>query len=133
MTAPTITPGKNFVFQGGAGYTDYSSQISNVALNRAKDLLEAVTGGGRSFAVGFQNATIDLDGPWEPTIDGQINTLYASDAAQNWRLYPAGTGAGMPYYYGTALFTDYNFSANAQQKIEWTGKMTVLTVTRATV
>jgi len=133
MTAPTITPGKNFVFQGGSGYTDYSSQINNVSLNRAKDLLEAVTGGGRSFAVGFENSSIDIGGPWEPTIDGQINTLYASDTAQNWRFYPAGTGSGMPYYYGTALFTDYNLTTTADAKVEWTGKMTILTTTRATV
>ena len=133
MTAPIITPGKNSVFQAGSGYTDFSSQISSASLNRAKDLLEAVTFGGRSFAVGYENSSIDVGGPWEPTTDGQLNTLYASDTAQNYRIYPAGTGAGMPYYYGTALFTDYNLTTNAENKVEWTGKLTVLTATRATV
>ena len=133
MTAPIITPGKNSVFQAGSGYTDFSSQISSASLNRAKDLLEAVTFGGRSFAVGYENSSIDVGGPWEPTTDGQLNTLYASDTAQNYRIYPAGTGAGMPYYYGTALFTDYGLTTNAENKVEWTGKLTVLTATRATV
>ena len=133
MTAPIITPGKNSVFQAGSGYTDFSSQISSASLNRAKDLLEAVTFGGRSFAVGYENSSIDVGGPWEPTTDGQLNTLYASDTAQNYRIYPAGTGAGMPYYYGTALFTDHGLTTNAENKVEWTGKLTVLTATRATV
>lgn len=133
MTAPIITPGKNFVFQVGSGYTAIQDQTSDVSLNRTKDLLEAVTGGGRSFAVGFENSTVDLSGPWEPTVDGTLNTLFASDAAQNWRFYPAGSGAGMPYYTGTGLFTDYNPTTTADGQVEWSGKFTVLTISRATV
>jgi hypothetical protein len=133
MTAPIITPGKNAVFQVGASYTDISSQMSDSALNRTKTLLEAVTTGGRSFAVGFENSSIDVGGPWEPTVDGQLNTIWALDTAQNFRFYPAGTGAGMPYYHGTALFTDYNLPGNADGQREWTGKFTVVTISRSVV
>lgn len=133
MTAPIITPGKTFVFQVGAGYTAITDQTSDVSLNRTKTLLEAVTGGGRSFAVGFENSTVDISGPWEPTIDGVLNTIFASDTGQNWRFYPAGTAGGSPYYYGTALFTDYALTTTADGQVEWSGKMTVLTISRATV
>ena len=133
MTAPVVTPGKNFVFQVGAGYTPVQDQTSDVSLNRTKTLLEAVTGGGRSFAVGFENSTVDISGPWEPTIDGTLNTVFASATAQNWRFYPAGSGAVMPYYYGTALFTDFGLTTTGDGQVEWSCKMTVLTITRATV
>lgn len=131
---PTITPGKNAVFQVGAGYVDISGQMSSSALNRTKTLLEAVTTGGRAFAVGFENATIDLGGPWSPTVDGQLATVWALDTAQPFRFYPAGTGAGMPYYSGNALFTDYGLPGEAEGQRTWTGKFTVDgSVSRSTV
>jgi hypothetical protein len=123
MPNPPMVAGKTFNFQVGSGYTEIKDYVSEPALSRTMDLIEAVTGGGRSFVAGFENSTVDLSGPWSKAIDDIMAPLFGTD--QPWRFFPGGTGSGVVRYSGTAIFTNWDVKGDSGAHRIWTCKMTV--------
>lgn len=124
MPQPPLVAGKTFNFQVGSGYTEIKDYVSEPALSRTMDLLEAVTGGGRSFVAGFENSSVDLSGPWSKPIDDIMAPLYGTE--HPWRFFPGGTGSGVVRYSGTAMFTNWDVKGDAGNVRNWTCKMTVM-------
>ena len=134
MSQPPLVAGKTFNFQIGSAYDEIKDYVSEPVLNRARDLLEAVTGGGRSFVPGFENSSVDLNGPWSKQVDDIVAPKFDTDTPQPFRFFPGGTGSGVVRYSGNAFLTEWKISGTSEATRQWTGKMTVDgTVTRTVV
>ena len=104
---PTFRHGKNSVFKvdnSGGTLTNISDVLNNVSMPREVETVETTSFGSsyRSYVVGFQNATISIEGTWDATVDAHLAGILGQDATVSFEYGPEGSTAGYVKYTGAA-------------------------------
>ncbi len=108
-----------FKIQDASGtLRDLSSYVTTDGLQRAIDTAETTTHGktAKEYLPGLQDATVPLEGNFDPTVDGYLDGIRGLVRA--WEYYPAGepVGATNPKYSGSAILTSYEIEGPVDDK-----------------
>lgn len=112
----------------GTSLRDISSYVTQTGMKRMRELAETSTIGGttyKSFITGLRDATIPIDGNYDPTVDGYLTAMFDSDTALAWEFSPYGTTATYKKYSGTALLTTLDIDTGVSDKGGITGELQV--------
>ena len=113
----SFTHGKVTVFKldnSGGSLVDLSSYLTSVSFPRAQELAETTTFGAtaKTFIAGFGDATISIEGNWDPTPDAQLNSVMGQAATLSFEYGPEGSSNGVDAkYYGECILTSYETSS----------------------
>ena len=135
---PTFRHGKNSVFKvdnSGGTLTDISNVLNNVSMPREVETVETTSFGSsyRSYVVGFQNATISIEGTWDATVDAHLAGILGQDATVSFEYGPEGSTAGYVKYTGEAYMTSYETSGAVGEVVTFSAELQVSgAITRGT-
>jgi hypothetical protein len=125
-----FTHGKDSTFHitdAGGTLRDITSYLSSAGLQRMADLAETSTLGStyKSFVGGLIDASIPLDGLFDPTVDGYLAGILQLSKA--FEYYPAGepVGATKPKYSGNAVLTNYEINTGVDGPASISGEFQV--------
>lgn len=87
---------------------DISAYTNKADFPRAADTAETSCFGttDKTYIPGLKGATFSIEGLWDATLDGYMDTAFGTEVAVVYR--PAGTGAGLIQYAFQAILTAYN-------------------------
>ena len=118
----------------GTSLVDVSTYLKTAGINRQRDMYDTTTLGDqdREYVGGLRSNTFQLEGPFDPTIDGLFAGGIAASAARAFEYYPVGepVGAAKPKYSGNYLVASYDIStpvddmAQFSAEIQFTGAIT---------
>lgn len=112
----------------------WTSYCDSQSLDKVRDLAETSVFGttDKTYVSGLRGHTIQIGGPWDPTLDGYADT--ADDGATVlFELGPEGGTAGDVKYSGSCLISGYSWQSSASAVPTWTASFTVTgAVTRGT-
>ena len=134
---PTFRHGKNTVFKldnAGGTLTDVSNVLNNVSFPRETEILETTSFGSsfRTYVVGFQNATISIEGSYDASVDAHLAGVLGQDATLSFEYGPEGATAGNVKYTGEAYLTSYETSGAVGEIVSFSAELQVSgAVTRA--
>lgn len=116
-----VQHGKDAVLKlhDGSSLRDVSSYVTKTGLNRMRDLAETSTIGGtsvKSYIPGLKDATIPLEGNYDPTVDGYLSTMYDNSASAAFEYYPYGTTAGNVKYTGSFFLSSLEINTDVGEK-----------------
>lgn len=137
----TFTHGLNAVFKlhDGTSLRDLSSAGTSCSLDLSKDTVETTAFGSTSktFIPGLRDATFQIDGSRDATIEGYLYAAFTSSAPAGlaWEYYPEGTASGKVKYSGSCHLTGGpGPSASTDDSVKWSASAQVTgDVTRALV
>jgi predicted secreted protein len=135
---PTFRHGKNSVFKvdnSGGTLTDISNVLNNVSMPREIETVETTSFGSsyRTYVVGFQNATISVEGTWDATVDAHLAGILGQDATVSFEYGPEGSSAGYIKYTGEAYVTSYETSGAVGEVVTFSAELQVSgAITRGT-
>lgn len=121
---------------------DMSAYVTETGWNRLRDMHDITTigvasgtQGMKSYIPGLGDGTIPLEGNYDPTVDGYLNTLYTENTtARAWEYYPADDATGDVKYSGTGWLSKYDIKTGTSDagriSAEWQNSGAV---SRATV
>jgi hypothetical protein len=125
-----FTHGKDAVFKitdAAATLRNITTSLSSAGLQRVADLAETSTLGStyKSFVGGLIDASIPLDGLFDPTTDGYLAGILQLSKA--FEYYPAGepVGATKPKYTGNAILTSYEIVTSVDGPASISGEFQV--------
>lgn len=114
---------------------DISNTITSVDYPTDRDEADVTTLGAthRDFIPGVQDASINIEGVWDPTVDGYLDALGTATGSA-FEYYPQGTASGKIKYSGSALRKAYNRPTSVDDAVTYTCDFHIQgAVTRATV
>lgn len=121
--------GKNakFWFRKGATMVDISSYLTSAGLPRKADTAETSTfgTGDKSFLGGMREATIPLEGRFDPTIDEQLEAGYTAGTAERFKYFPQGSASGRVVYEGSAFVTSYETTSPIDDTVNVSAELQV--------
>ncbi len=134
-----FTHGSKAIFKltdAAATLRDISTYVTSTGLSRLADMAEVSTLGttAKQYVPGLTDATVPLEGPFDPTVDGYLNGLLGFATAVAFEYYPAGepVGATKPKYTGNVYLTTYDLETGMDDAAQWTGELQLTgPVTRA--
>lgn len=135
---PTFRHGKNSVFKvddSGATLRDISNTLNNVSFPREVETVETTSFGSssRTYVVGFQNATISIEGTWDATVDGYLAGILGQDATVSFEYGPEGSTTGYIKFSGEAYCTSYETSGAVGEVVTFSAEFQVSgAITRGT-
>ena len=135
---PTFRHGKNSVFKldNSAGtLTDISNVLNNVSMPREIETVETTSFGSsyRTYVVGFQNATISIEGTWDATVDAHLAGILGQDATVSFEYGPEGSTSTYIKYSGEAYVTSYETSGAVGEVVTFSAELQVSgAITRGT-
>jgi len=135
---PTFRHGKNSVFKvdnSGGTLTNISDVLNNVSMPREVETVETTSFGSsyRSYVVGFQNATISIEGTWDATVDAHLAGILGQDATVSFEYGPEGSTTGYVKYTGEAYMTSYETSGAVGEVVTFSAELQVSgAITRGT-
>jgi len=135
---PTFRHGKNSVFKvdnSGGTLTDISNVLNNVSMPREIETVETTSFGSsyRTYVVGFQNATISIEGTFDATVDAHIAGILGQDATVSFEYGPEGSTASQVKYTGEAYATSYETSGAVGEVVTFSAEFQVSgAITRGT-
>jgi predicted secreted protein len=126
----------SFQVNDGTSLRDLSSYLTSVSFPQTVDTAEVSTLGAtsKSYIVGLKDATISIEGIYDPTADGYLNTIAGLTTATAFEYYPNGTpvGSTKPKFSGNCILTSYEVSAPVDGAASFTAEFQVSgAVTRA--
>lgn len=114
----SFTHGKVTVFKmdstNGGSLADISTYLTSVGFPREADLAETTTFGAtyKTFIAGFTDATISLEGNWDPTVDAMFEAHLGAANTVSYAYGPEGSSNGVDVCYsGEAILTSYEVSS----------------------
>jgi hypothetical protein len=130
-----FTAGKFAVFKldnaAGALQT-LTTYITSIDFSEEIDELKTTTLGklNHTYLVGFGDCEIDLEGIWDPTLDGILAGLSAAFRAgtlltASFEYGPAGSTAGMAKILGECVLTKYSRPTEVEDLTTWKAKLHV--------
>lgn len=134
---PTFKHGKNTVFKldnALGALTDVSNVLNSVSFPRETEILETTSFGSsyRTYVVGFQNATISIEGSYDATVDAHLAGVLGQDATLSFEYGPEGETANNTKYTGEAYLTSYETSGGVGDIVSFSAELQVSgAVTRA--
>jgi hypothetical protein len=130
--------GKNTVFKlddSGATLRDISAYLTSVSFPRSQELAETTTFGAtaKTFLAGFGDATISIEGNWDPTVDGYLAGILGQAATVSFEYGPEGGTTGDIKFSGEAILTSYETSSGINDVTTFSAELQVSAgVTRGT-
>lgn len=130
--------GKDFAFKvdnENGTLTELTAYLTSCSFTRNGETADVTTMGdaSREFIRGLMDATVDIEGIWDPTPDNLlVNVVDAGTLSIE--VYPQGTASGKVKYTGDALCTSYNIPGNLDGAVtfsasfQWSGAVTAGTV-----
>lgn len=105
----------------GGSLRDVSPYVTQTGLNRMKELAETTPigqsgGASKTYIAGLRDGTIPLEGNYDPTVDGYLETMYENDATAAFEYYPFGTAGGNVKYTGTFLMSQFEINTGSGEK-----------------
>lgn len=115
---------------------DLSSYLKSAGLARSADTAETSALGttSKTYIPGLLDATISIEGQFDPTVDGYLSGLLGFATPVDFEYYPAGTpvGATKPKFTGTVILTSYEVTSGVDDVAMISGEFQVSgAVTRA--
>ena len=135
---PTFRHGKNAVFKvdnSGGTLTDISNTLNSVSFPREIETLETTSFGSsnRSYVVGFQDATISIEGSFDATVDAHLAGILGQEASVSIEYGPEGSTAGQVKYTAEAFMTSYESSAGVGDIVTFSAEFQITgAITRGT-
>lgn len=135
---PTFYHGKDaavFIDDSSDTERNFTSYTTSVGIPAEVDTAEVSTLGDddKVYVTGLRDRTISLEGKWDATVDGYLSGLLGG-TPRAWRVFPAGSASGLPYYEGSAILTSYEVSADVGDALTWSAEFQNSgAVTRSTV
>lgn len=113
---PTFFHGKDaavYVTDSGGSERNLTDYATSVGLPVEVETAEVSTLGDddKVYVTGLRDRTISIEGKWDGTVDGYLSGLLGG-TARAWKVFPAGSAAGRPFYSGSAILTSYEVSAD---------------------
>lgn len=125
-----------FKIQDSGGVSrDISAYIRSASLPRSIDTAETTVLGltAKTYIPGLHDATISIEGIWDPTVDGYLDGIAGFATARTWEYHPQGTASGTIKYSGSCIETSYETSDPVDDVGTFTAEFQVTgVVTRAT-
>lgn len=127
---PTFKHGKNTVFKldnAGGSLTNISDVLNSVSFPRETEILETTSFGSsyRTYVVGFQNATISIEGSYDATVDAHLAGVLGQDATLSFEYGPEGSTTGNTKYTGEAYLTSYETSGGVGDIVSFSAELQV--------
>lgn len=135
---PTFFHGKDaavYITDSGGSERDLTSYATSVGLPVEVETAEVSTLGDddKVYVTGLRDRTISIEGKFDATVDGYLSGLLGG-TARAWKVFPAGSAAGRPYYSGSAILTSYEVTAEIGDAVMWSAEFQNSgAVTRGTV
>jgi len=87
--------------------TDISAYVKSVSFPEEVETHETTTLGAtsKSYIAGLKDATISIDGVFDPTVDEHLNGILGLEVA--FEYYPQGTDSGSVKYSGQCICVSY--------------------------
>lgn len=113
---PTFFHGKDaavYVTDSGGVERNLTDYATSVGLPVEVETAEVSTLGDddKVYVTGLRDRTISIEGKWDGTVDGYLSGLLGG-TARAWKVFPAGSAAGRPFYSGSAILTSYEVTAD---------------------
>lgn len=115
---------------------DISGYLTSAGLARIRDTAETSGLGdtAKEYIYGLQDATIPIEGHWDPTVHDYLTQVYNSATAVDFKFYPAGTASGNIILSGQCLLTSYEITGAIDDRAAITGELQVTgSITNGTV
>jgi predicted secreted protein len=135
---PTFYHGKDaavFITDSGGTERNLTDVATSVGIPVEVETAEVTTfnDDDKVYVTGLRDRTISLEGKWDATVDGYLAGLLGG-TARAWKVFPAGSAAGRPFYSGSAILTSYEVSAEIGDAIGFSAEFQNSgAVTRGTV
>jgi predicted secreted protein len=135
---PTFYHGKSaavYIDDSSDTERDFTSYVTSVGIPAEVETAEVSTLGDddKVYVTGLRDRTISIEGKWDATVDGYLSGLLGG-TPRAWRVFPAGSAAGLPYVEGSAILTSYEVSADVGDAISFSAEFQNSgAVTRTTV
>jgi hypothetical protein len=135
---PTFYHGKDaavFITDSGGTERNLTDVATSVGIPVEVETAEVTTfnDDDKVYVTGLRDRTISLEGKWDATVDGYLAGLLGG-TARAWKVFPAGSASGRPYYSGSAILTSYEVSAEIGDAIGFSAEFQNSgAVTRGTV
>jgi hypothetical protein len=135
---PTFFHGKDaevYITDSGSTERNLTTYATSVGLPVSVETAEVSTLGDddKVYVTGLRDRTISIEGKWDATVDGYFNGLLGG-TARPWKVFPAGSAAGRPYYSGSAILTSYEVTSDVGDAIGFSSEFQSSgAVTRGTV
>lgn len=135
---PTFFHGKDaavYVTDSGGVERNLTDYATSVGLPVEVETAEVSTLGDddKVYVTGLRDRTISIEGKWDGTVDGYLSGLLGG-TARAWKVFPAGSAAGRPFYSGSAILTSYEVTADIGDAVGFSAEFQNSgTVTRGTV
>jgi hypothetical protein len=122
--------GKDAVFKldnAGASLTDISAYIRSVRYNPTAAADETTTMGkaSKTFIAGLKDATISVEGFWDPTVDAIFNSALGSSTTKTFEHGPEGGTSGDIRYTGECICTSYNIDPAVDGVVPFSAELQV--------
>lgn len=126
----------SFSVNDGSSLRDLTSYLTSVTFPQTVDTAEVTALGGTSkaYIVGLRDATISIEGIYDPTVDGYLSTVAGLSTATAFEYYPNGTpvGSTKPKFSGNCILTSYEVGTPVDGAATFTADFQVsAAVTRA--
>lgn len=107
--------------------TDVSVYANSVGLAMNRDSGEVSTFGvtSKQYVPGLKDATVPLEGPYDPTADQIFWDLYNNGSIVLFEYYPNGTGTGKIKYSGQCFITSYEVTSGVGDPNATSGELQV--------
>ena len=135
---PTFFHGKDaevYINDSGDTERNLTSYATSVGIPAEVETAEVSTLGDddKVYVTGLRDRTISIEGKWDGTVDGYLSGLLGG-TPRVWKVFPAGSAAGRPYYSGSAILTSYEVSADVGDAVSFSAEIQNSgAVTRGTV
>jgi len=135
---PTFFHGKDaevYINDSGGTERNFTSYATSVGIPVEVETAEVSTLGDddKVYVTGLRDRTISMEGKWDATVDGYLSGLLGG-TARPWKVFPAGSASGRPYYSGSAILTSYEVTSEIGDAIGWSAEFQNSgAVTRGTV
>lgn len=135
---PTFRHGKNTVFKiddSGGTLRTISDVLNSVSFPREVETLETTSFGStnRSYVVGFQDATISIEGSYDATVDGYLAGVVGSETSLSFEYGPEGSTSGYVKFTGECFLTSYEVSGGVGDIVSFSAEFQVTgAITRGT-
>jgi len=135
---PTFYHGKDaavYITDSGGTERNLTDVSTSVGLPVEVETAEVTTfnDDDKVYVTGLRDRTISLEGKWDATVDGYLSGLLGG-TARAWKVFPAGSASGRPYYSGSAILTSYEVTSEIGDAIGFSAEFQNSgAVTRGTV
>lgn len=135
---PTFYHGKDaavYITDSGGTERNLTDVSTSVGLPVEVETAEVTTfnDDDKVYVTGLRDRTISLEGKWDATVDGYLSGLLGG-TARAWKVFPAGSAAGRPFYSGSAILTSYEVTSEIGDAIGFSAEFQNSgAVTRGTV